>query len=104
MPDYIYTLCEQCDHFIEPNEIEDIADYGVAEYAHLDDGEKEHDHNASRSRWTNTLTGWRTSRTDLFLAHPDGKIGPNSRFHRFYQPKHNNRLIYIYTEDPLDYA
>jgi|WetSurMetagenome_2_1015567.scaffolds.fasta_scaffold03898_27 hypothetical protein len=98
MDDYVFTLCEKCDHFVEPNEEEDIEKWDCAEYIHLDDGEKDHDHDAQPSQYRALLTAWRLSRPDLFLPHSDGKIGPNSRYHHRYLPRHGNRLIYIYSE------
>ena len=74
-----YTLCQHCDHFVEPN---DVTEPGIAEYIHLDNGEKEHDHDARPSAITMTLDEWRQVRSDLFQVYPDGAIGPNSVHHQ----------------------
>ena len=86
MLDARYTLCAQCDHFVEPNDSADptvpLAYFpGAAAFIHLDDGEKEHDHDAVPGDETHTLREWQARRPDLFRAHRDGKIGPNSAFH-----------------------
>jgi hypothetical protein len=90
-------LCRRCDHFIEDNAIsrEGVPEplrSEIAEYVHLDNGNKEHDHDAMPTGATLAvewfagvamfLSDWRAMRPDLFIGHADGQIGPNSRFHR----------------------
>lgn len=74
---YLYTICSRCDHFVEFDEDAQV-------YTHLDDGEKEYDHNAIPHT---TLHGnvWQAVRPDLFFKYADGKIGPNSKFHTHRQ-------------------
>jgi len=74
-----YEQCAHCSHFIEPTDPMDT-EYGAAAYLHLDDGEKDHDHDATRSGMVRTLDEWRAFSPGLFLTYPDGRIGPNSRF------------------------
>jgi hypothetical protein len=98
-PQPLYELCRDCDHFIEANASldEDIERYDLAPFIHLDNGNKDHDHDAAPSgselagadlteTWTPGvamfLSDWRAQRPDLFVGHADGQIGPNSRFHR----------------------
>jgi hypothetical protein len=71
-----YTLCALCVHFVEPNDAG--ADLDLAAWIHLDDGEKEHDHDATPSTLVATLDEWKRVRPDLFVKYADGKIGPNS--------------------------
>ena len=71
-----YTMCQRCAHFVEPND-DYITTPGLAAYLHLDDGEKEHDHEAWPGAQA-TLIQWRRIRPDLFVTYSDGKIGPNS--------------------------
>jgi len=73
------TLCKHCDHFIEPN-FDYAPDNGLCEYIHMEDGEQEFDHDAEPGE-TRTTAQWGELRPDLTQMHPDGKIGPNSRFH-----------------------
>lgn len=75
----IYTQCAKCDHFIEINDDDnDFPMLPVASYIHLDDGEKEHDHDAEPGSFSATLALWKHYRPDLFEADPTtGKIGPN---------------------------
>ncbi len=69
----MYQLCSECDHFVE------LQDDGS--FFHLDDGEKEHDHDA-KPGIEHTLEEWKILRPDLFQTYPDGKIGPNSIHHK----------------------
>lgn len=78
--DLEYTKCAYCDFFVEVNPAKDD-DEGIAEYIHLDDGEKEHDHDAVPSTETHTLDGWDEINPQLFTMFSDGKIGPNSEFY-----------------------
>lgn len=78
----LYMLCRDCDHFIEANEWADIERHQIAPYVHLDDGEKEHDHDAMPSVYVHALVDWQIARPDLFLVYADGKIGPNSEHYR----------------------
>lgn len=77
-----YEICARCDHFVEENDIEAIV-FGAATYLHLDDGEKEHDHDALPSGDVRTFGQWRADRPDLFamtwrwFAEP--AIGPNAQ-------------------------
>lgn len=66
----VYNICSRCDHFVDAD-------------GHLDDGEQEYDHYPAPVSGSprRTLPRWKEIRPDLFLAHPDGKIGPNSRYH-----------------------
>ena len=75
--------CILCWHFIEENDADPRlmipAGYGgVAPYIHLDDGEKEHDHDAAPSGDARTLAAWKTAHPELFRRFRDGKTGPNS--------------------------
>lgn len=86
-----YTQCLHCDHFVEVNEdfVErnDKTDQlGLSEYYHLDDGEKEHEHDAVPGL---TLTGeeWQRIRPELFDMFEDRKIGPNSALFDAYMLK-----------------
>ena len=76
MDDFLYEMCgdEFCYHFIEDN-----PDDGFAAYIHLDDGDKEYDHDAIPSGQIHKLSWWRMAWPQLFLTFPDGKIGPNSK-------------------------
>jgi hypothetical protein len=71
-----YEKCRDCWHFIEPNDAD--PGFTLAEHVHLDNGEKEHDHDAAPSGDTRQLNVWRTAHPELFTAYADGKIGPNS--------------------------
>jgi len=76
-----YILCEHCDHFVDQNYIDgEIRQPGIAEYAHLEDGEQEFDHEAKPSSESHSLADWEKNRPDLFIDHEDA-IGPNSRHH-----------------------
>jgi hypothetical protein len=79
-----YQLCKECDHFVDDNPAYDDGDaILLAKYDHLEDGEQEFDHEAEpwMAAGEATLMTWREARPDLFYVYPDGKIGPNSRFH-----------------------
>lgn len=71
MLNQIYTICDKCDHFVDKDE---------EGFIHLEDGEQEFDHDAVPKE-SATLQEWQNNRPDLFLEHPDGKIGPNSLYH-----------------------
>ncbi len=79
-----YTLCQHCDHFVDPNDC--LEDYppaeqaNMAKFVHLEDGEQEFDHDAAPGE-TKTGAEWKQCRPDLFKEHPDKAIGPNSFFH-----------------------
>jgi hypothetical protein len=76
-----YEKCKHCWHFIEPNDETQIPGFAVlklAEYVHLDNGEKEHDHDAEPSGDKRTLDEWKNAHPELFHMHKDGMIGPNS--------------------------
>jgi hypothetical protein len=76
-----YTMCANCDHFIEKNDADDIRDYpDIAVFIHLDDG-KEHDHDAKPSIVTLTIAQWRAIMPNLFTEYRDGHVGPNSAFY-----------------------
>jgi len=77
----MYDLCLHCWHFVDENSA--FGDYpGLARYVHLDDGEKEHDHDAEPTGEPRTLEVWRLTNPSLFRTYADGKIGPNSsHFH-----------------------
>ena len=75
MPRVLHTKCARCDHFVEPNG--DGTDPMIASYVHLDDGEKDHDHDALPGQAAR-LAVWKIARPDLFREYADGKIGPNS--------------------------
>jgi hypothetical protein len=66
-----------CLHFVDANPAYGDGP-GIAEYDHLDDGEKDHDHDAIRGGGIRTLAGWKALRPELFAEYADGKIGPNS--------------------------
>jgi len=80
----IYTICAVpgCWHFIEEN---GTRDYGIqfAEYVHLDDGEKEHDHDALPGI-ARSLDVWKLTNPSLFVTYDDEKIGPNSAHFRHF--------------------
>jgi hypothetical protein len=80
-----YELCAHCWHFIEPN-IGGTPAFPVADYVHLDNGEKEHDHDATPSGDARTLDEWKTGIPELFVTYADGRIGPNSA--NFPLPRH----------------
>lgn len=73
-----YEICAKCDHFIEYDQ---MLITGTAHFLHLDDGEKEYDHDATPSGDSRMLLDWRLQRPDLFETYADGAIGPNSVFH-----------------------
>ena len=73
-----YEMCAQCWHFVEPNDAPPAPPFTLASYVHLDDGEKEHDHDATPSGDGRTLGAWRDAYPGLFVTYADGKIGPNS--------------------------
>jgi hypothetical protein len=79
----MHELCRDCDHFIEDNgsSPEDVKRYGLADYVHLDDGEKEHDHDAIPSGISMPIGWWQLLRPDLFEADSAGVIGPNRPDH-----------------------
>jgi hypothetical protein len=66
----MYTKCKWCDHFVDEDDL-----------IHMDDGDKDHDHVAELSDMTYNFYEWQYNRPDLFVLHPDGKIGPNSKRH-----------------------
>jgi hypothetical protein len=72
-----YEKCADCWHFVDLNPAyRDAA--GLAEYVHLDNGEKEHDHDARPGGVRGTLAAWKAAHPQLFTRYPDGNIGPNS--------------------------
>lgn len=74
-----YEMCAHCEHFIMDNPSwTPERPYAVTLFLHLDDGEKEHDHDAVPSEHDLTLGEWMYQRPDLFTEWTDGKIGPNS--------------------------
>ncbi len=74
-----YEKCAHCWHFIEPNDADDgTPGFRVAPYVHLDDGEKDHDHDAAPSGDIRTLDQWKADHPELFAEYGDGKTGPNS--------------------------
>lgn len=77
---YEYEMCAHCWHFVEPNDVISTPEFPVAAYVHLDDGEKEHNHDATPSGVKGTLTAWRAERPSLFVTYRDGKTGPNSAY------------------------
>ena len=76
-----YSVCLNCWHFVEENLGWDD-DASLAKWIHLDDGEKEHLHDAvpDMEMGEHELSWWRMNFPTLFLPYPDNKIGPNSRF------------------------
>lgn len=76
----VYEMCgnENCWHFIEDNSASFYPGMNIAEYVHLDDGEKEYDHDAIPSGDIFTLDEWRNRHPFLFKEFPDDKVGPNS--------------------------
>jgi len=77
MTEPLYDLCKLCWHFVDYND--SYGDYpGLAEYIHLDDGEKEHDHDAQPTGEPRPLDVWKVTNPSLFTTYADGKIGPNS--------------------------
>lgn len=73
-----YEMCSHCWHFVEPNDSCPVEGIKLAAYVHLDDGEKEHDHDAAPSGDGRTLAAWRNAYPGLFTTFGDGKTGPNS--------------------------
>lgn len=73
-----YEKCAKCWHFIEPNDVGPDEFFTYAEYLHLDNGEKEHDHDAAPSGDIRTLEQWEHDHPELFTEYSDGEIGPNS--------------------------
>ena len=86
--DPTYEMCgnEFCYHFIEENPSyskDNPFSYGgdlIAQFIHLDDGEKEYDHDAIPSGMIHRFSWWKMAWPQLFTGYPDGKIGPNSRY------------------------
>lgn len=76
----IETLCKHCCHFVDENYRGDPPDESLAAFVHMEDGEQEFDHDAEPGE-SHTSEEWSVLRPDLTTEHPDGKIGPNSRFH-----------------------
>jgi len=89
------SLCKHCDHFVEENDsgqdresysdTQDRESYAVAAFVHLCDGQHHtpDDHHEAEPRGEpKPLETWKAERPDLFVTHPDGLIGPNSRHHR----------------------
>lgn len=77
-----YTLCARCDHFVDANSSAGD-DPTYARFVHLDDGEKDHDHDAEPSDQTFSLDEWKAIRPDLFERDPaTGRIGPNREQHQ----------------------
>jgi hypothetical protein len=74
----IYEKCAHCWHFTEPNDTKPDEFFVYAAYVHLDDGGKEHDHDAEPSGDVRTLDQWRHDHPELFTEYGDGAIGPNS--------------------------
>jgi len=74
-----YQKCYHCDHFVEENEHYGVP--GIARYIHIDDGTQEYDHQASPNPLSYSIDDWKKIRFDLFVTHPDGKVGANSRHH-----------------------
>lgn len=77
-----YTKCAKCDHFVESNDEYFITAQGIAKYIHLDNGEKEHDHDASPSSMTYYLEWWQYHFPALFTTYPDEMTGPNSEYYK----------------------
>ena len=73
-----YTICSLCDHFVEYNYVQGP---GLAKYVHLDNGDKEHDHDAYPSLLTYPLDWWKAARPNLFKTYPDNMVGPNSIYY-----------------------
>lgn len=73
-----YEKCRHCWHFIEANVVQADAYFDIAAYVHLDNGSKEHDHDAEPSGDIRTLDEWKRDYPELFYQHKDGEIGPNS--------------------------
>ena len=80
----VYDLCAEpgCWHFVDENWPYTEQDEGIAPFIHLDDGEKEYDHDAVPSGKPETLRIWRLAFPELFWVYSDGKIGPNSGYFR----------------------
>jgi hypothetical protein len=70
-----YTKCGECWHFVEPNE---VSGPGIATWLHLDNGVKEHDHDATPSTDSRPISLWRAHYPELFYLYADGETGPNS--------------------------
>ena len=71
-----YRRCTDCWHFVDENtSFGELP--GIAEYLHMDDGEKEHDHDAAPGEGM-TFAEWKRTHPELFVTYTDGKIGPNS--------------------------
>ena len=74
-----YTICLLCDHFVELNDSDPWPGVTLAEYVHLDNGEKEHDHDARPTPGASlAIETWRAIKPELFTEYRDGAIGPNS--------------------------
>lgn len=76
----LYEMCARCWHFVEPNDAEPNPYFTIAAFVHLDDGTKEHDHDAVPSGRMATLDEWQRDYPELFVEYADGKIGPNSAY------------------------
>ena len=87
------TMCYFCNHFIEEN---DGAEKGQAKYVHLDDGDKDHDHDAQPGM-SNPVSWWKRELSHLFKEYPDGKVGPNSVHFDAFNPLDPRRG---WSEDP----
>ena len=85
-------MCAKCDHFVDDNILvkgdfyfddpaKPAGEEGLARFIHLEDGEQEFDHDAVPGGELATLSKWKLGRPELFIEHPDGKIGPNSIHH-----------------------
>lgn len=73
-----YEKCLHCWHFIEPNDADEIPGLALAAWLHLDNGEKEHDHDAAPGGGKRTLDEWIRDQPALFRTYADGQTGPNS--------------------------
>jgi hypothetical protein len=75
-----YEMCAEpgCWHFVAPNDADDPPGITRAKYVHLDDGAKDHDHDARPTGYPRTLAWWRAVRPELFTEYGDRKTGPNS--------------------------
>ena len=90
------TLCRHCDHFVSENPAigasvvvstttvtitnDDGGTETLARYVHAEDGEQAFDHDAEPGE-SHRGQDWARLRPDLFIEHPDGKVGPNSIHH-----------------------
>lgn len=80
LPDWqaTYEKCAHCWHFIEMNVVQADEYFDIAAFVHLDNGEKEHDHDAAPSGDRRTLEEWKRDQPSLFHVYPDDRVGPNS--------------------------